>query len=319
MWGGGIYKENLDYALKNNLSDTEYADTKFVKKLTKDIINCYLQLNATPEEYFAFEFRNKSEKQRAQYLTNMTKDIILINRIGWELINRLKDKYQSYQLLTEFFKRDICTIKGPKDRMIFTEFIKKHPTFFAKPLKGMCGRGAAIKTGDCFNELLADGEWIIEELVKQNDTIASFNSSSINTVRLPTFYKNGQFTPLAPFFRTGRKGSIVDNGAAGGIFAAIDEKVGTIISDGYDEDNNVYPYHPDSKIKFKGFHIPQWDELLSIAKQAHEKLSDQRYIAWDFALTPNGWVLIEANSMGQFLWQYATKIGLKDKFLDLMT
>ena len=36
MWGG-IYKNNLDYALRNNLSIEELSDTRFVKKLSKDI------------------------------------------------------------------------------------------------------------------------------------------------------------------------------------------------------------------------------------------------------------------------------------------
>jgi hypothetical protein len=42
-----------------------------------------------------------------------------------------------------------------------------------------------------------------------------------------------------------------------------------------------------------------------------------RYIGWDFALTDDGWVLIEGN-WGQFLSQYVDKIGLKSKFMDCM-
>lgn len=318
MWGGGIFQENVNRALKLNLSEDELKNTNYVNSLKRDLVRCYLIHEATPEEYFVFNFKNKNESQRDSYLTNMTKDKILIDRIGWKLINRLRDKYQLYQLLPDLFKRDICIIKEPTDCILFNEFIKKHSSFFVKPLNGMCGRGTSVLKGDCFNELLTNGEWIIEEIVKQDDIMASFNNSSVNTIRLPSFYKNGQFIPIAPFFRTGRKGSIVDNGAAGGIFAAIDEKTGIIISDGYDEDNRTYQNHPDSGIKFRGFQIPQWNELLNTAKLAHKKLSDQRYIAWDFALTSKGWVLIEANSMGQFLWQYATKIGLKDRFIELI-
>lgn len=318
MWGGGIYKNNLDYALRNNLSIEELSDTRFVKRLSKDIISSYLQLEATPEEYFVFGFRNKSLLERKAYLTNMTKDKILIDRIGWDKIYRLRDKYKLYQLLPELFRRDVCVISSVNDKARYEDFILRNNSYIAKPLDGMCGRGVAIYSGNHFNDLIENGKWILEELVHQIPEMARFNQSSVNTVRLPSFMKNGKFIPIAPFFRTGRQGSIVDNGAAGGVFAAIDVQTGEIISDGFDENNRSYESHPDSRIQFKGFQIPLWSDLLNVAEYAHQKLSDQRYIAWDFALTDKGWTLIEANSMGQFLWQYATKIGIRQTFLQLM-
>lgn len=318
MWGGGIYADNVVKALSANLSKEELANKRLVNSITNDLVKCYLTYAATPEEYFAFEFRNKSHKEREKYLTNMNKDKILIDKIGWSKIMRLRDKQETYRLLHEFFMRDVCFVDSESDRNRYLEFVGKHKKYFVKPIDGMCGKGAAIIEGDKFDKLLSQGRWIAEELVEQTAEIAQFNSSSINTVRLPTFFKDGKFTILAPFFRTGRKGSIVDNGGAGGIFAALDSTTGKIISDGHSELNEIYIKHPDTEISFKGFVIPHWNDLLEKAHQAHAKLSDQRYIAWDFALTPQGWKLIEANSMGQFLWQYATKTGVREAFLKLM-
>ena len=37
------------------------------------------------------------------------------------------------------------------------------------------------------------------------------------------------------------------------------------------------------------------------------------YIGWDFALTQNGWVLIEGN-WGQFLSEFSDREGIKESF-----
>ena len=46
-------------------------------------------------------------------------------------------------------------------------------------------------------------------------------------------------------------------------------------------------------------------------------MPNHKYIAYDFAHTDNGWVMLEGN-FGQFIGQFATKKGLKSKFRSLM-
>lgn len=103
----------------------------------------------------------------------------------------------------------------------------------------------------------------------------------------------------------------------GGVLAAVDDKSGVVISDGFTEDGRFHSHHPDSDLVFKGFQIPDWKELLTIAETAHRSMPNQRYIAYDFAHTDNGWIMIEGN-WGQFLSQFATGIGLKQQFFLFM-
>lgn len=319
MWGGGVYKDNLEKALSANLSQDFLDNPAYIKKLREDIVSCYIELGATPEEYFAFGFEGMPKSQREKFLTNKFKDIMLLTKVKEEYISRLKDKYTLYQLLSEYFKRDVCPIRFDEDRQLFDEFLRNNPRYFAKQIDGQCGKKADVLEGNQFERLLNEGKWILEQIIEQDEILAQFNRTSVNTVRLPAFLIDGNFYPVGPFFRTGRRGSIVDNGGAGGVFAAIDAETGLIISDGFDENNNSYECHPDSSVKFKGFQIPKWDELINLASQAHRKVPENRYVAWDLALTPKGWVLVEANGMGQFLWQYATKTGLKDQFVNMMS
>ena len=86
--------------------------------------------------------------------------------------------------------------------------------------------------------------------------------------------------------------------------------------DGYDELCNVYAKHPDTGLTFKGWQVPKWQELLVLVEKIHRtNLSHHVYIAWDFALSDDGWVLIEGN-WGQMASQYADHIGLKEQFIE---
>lgn len=195
---------------------------------------------------------------------------------------------------------------------------------FAKPLSASFGNGAhVIKIANraeavaAFDRLSKGGEWIVEERIIQSSEMSAWNESSVNTVRLPCFLSsNGTFHALAPVLRVGRKGSVVDNAGGGGIIACIDERNGIITTNGQDEAGLEYLAHPDSNRKFKGWQIPKWKELLAFAEEIHRNcLSSHRYIGFDFALTDNGWVVIEGN-WGQFLNQYVDHRGIKNEFLN---
>lgn len=158
------------------------------------------------------------------------------------------------------------------------------------------------------------GNWVAEELIVQAEEMANWNMSSVNTVRLLSFCTDDGIKFTTSFIRTGRDGAVVDNGGAGGIFAAIDEDSGKIITDGFDEFAHLYVCHPNSNIKYKGWQVPYWEELKETAIAVHSTVfPDMKYIGWDFALTEKGWVLIEGN-WGQFLQQAPLGFGLRNVF-----
>lgn len=158
------------------------------------------------------------------------------------------------------------------------------------------------------------GNWVAEELIVQAEDMANWNMSSVNTIRLLSFSTDEGIKFTTSFIRTGRDGAVVDNGGAGGIFAAIDEDSGKIITDGFDEFAHLYVCHPNSNIKYKGWQVPYWEELKETAIAVHSTVfPDMKYIGWDFALTEKGWVLIEGN-WGQFLQQAPLGFGLRNVF-----
>ena len=170
-----------------------------------------------------------------------------------------------------------------------------------------------------YKKLMSNGDsWVIEEKIAQDASVAVWNESSVNTVRLPAILHNDKFTVLGPCFRMGRAGAIVDNASNGGLFACIDVETGRLCSDGLDDKTGKYfAKHPDSGITFKGWQVPRWGELLKLAEKIHRQIPHHKYIGWDFALTEKGWVVVEGN-WGQLLSQYNDHVGLKKRFFELL-
>lgn len=237
----------------------------------------------------------------------------------------MQDKFFVYDKMKLYFKRDACMIKDASDKGSFMEFVSKHSRFIAKPNSGSFGADTKIwnlnekDPESVFNVLIASkSNWILEELIEQVPEMAQFNPSSVNSVRIPTFKSKEGYKIFGTFMRMGRKGSVVDNAGAGGIFVRIDEETGQIISDGHTEHGEVYVEHPDSHVTFRGFQIPRWEELRELAVKCHKEIPEHKYVGWDFALTKNGWVMLEGN-WGQFLCQQVSgQKPLKKQFISLI-
>lgn len=141
---------------------------------------------------------------------------------------------------------------------------------------------------EIYEDLSNSATWIVEELISQNKEISTFNESSVNTVRFPSFRHGNKVVAARPCMRFGRKGAVVDNAGQTGIFVSVDIETGEIITDAFDEYGHRYTEHPDSKKVFKGFRIPQWGELIEVARKLHLSLPEnQVYVAFDFALSVN--------------------------------
>ncbi len=204
MFGGGkgmTMQHLIEKSVDIFMSETERADKSLVRKLTDDIIKCYYLYGSTPKEYFLFGFRDLSARRRSEFLTNQHKDRVMIEKVGmgdaWDM---LEDKALFHRRFSEFFRRDVCYVTETGDCERFLEFCKKHDRFIAKPLNGQCGVGVKIiKVTGCtaekeFNELFASGKWIIEELIRQSPEMSVWNSSSVNTVRIPSFMNSRDFS-----------------------------------------------------------------------------------------------------------------------------
>lgn len=319
---GQLISEEIKTVNSLFLAKDQNSDTAFRARITKDILYCMFKYGATPTNYYTFGFLSLSEDERSTFVTDIYRRQLLKRISGNEKYLELKDKYGFYKKMSKYFYRDVISIRCEQDFVKFNEFCHKHVQFIAKPNGGTLGKNTNIYSVNnnvryMFDSFISAGEWIIEELIVQIEEMKQWNPSSVNTIRLNCYLSGSKFYVLCPFMRTGRKGKCVDNGGSGGIFAVVDEKTGEIVTDGFDEYGNCYPIHPDSGLTFKGWKIPFWDQLLMVGEDCIRTLSDHKYVGFDFALTSNGWVLIEGN-WGQQIGQICTKKGIKKEFESLL-
>lgn len=304
---------------------------------TKDLVSDARAMNlvrgTSVMEYMMMHFATQPMEARWSYLTNVEKNRVLRKlpkgkdcALFTDMCDLFDDKYRSYERFKEHYHRDAIVISSDDDYPQFLEFCKNNKEFMKKPLSASQGKGIRIvrltendDLRDIFTGVRENRIVILEGLIKQSPEVAKFNEDSINTFRLITFHNGISSHVEWGFFRTGKKGAIVDNAGAGGVYASIDAKTGTIGTDGANEDGEVFLTHPDSGEKYKGFAIPHWEELEKICTELANEFPFAAIIGWDFALNSNNeWVIIEVNSMPEFVHQGPMFAGVRDRFYELV-
>lgn len=324
VFGGGSYFQRVHDCMNRFVQESDKTNSLYVKNLQKEFKRCFLLYNLLPEEYFWYDFAHKSHKERAQFLSDIDRFRYCQKAMSMKAFEELRNKKIFYNLTKAFFKREVCFIEDERDLAVFLDFMRKHESAFIKPMDGTYGANAEIiRSGKdlqgIFYRLQKEGKWIVEGLIVQSEKTAQWNTSSVNTVRIPSFRMESGIIIIQPFIRTGRAGAIIDNAGGGGIFAAIDPDTGIIVSEGYSESlNKSFEIHPDSHIKYIGWQLPDWDNLKELARAIHLSLPDiHKYVGFDFAYTDRGWVLIEGN-WGQFVGQIPTKHGVRNEVKKLL-
>lgn len=327
LLGIGQFKRDMRQALNEFLSEDKLLNQIYIQSISKDIKSCYFRYKTTPQEYFLFKLEGKSRNERQRYLSDHMIMKLVANKSGRKIHDvELNDKYSFYLINKSYFRREAIYFDSSTTFDTFRQYTLSSRKFIAKPNSAALGHGVEIftvetaKDAEAFFKCLKrkGADYILEDIIIQDPNMAVWNSSSVNTIRINSFLNNDKFNAAFPFIRTGRKGSIVDNGGQGGIFASIDIHTGEICTDGMDEKGNTYKGHPDSKVIYRGWQIPKWKELLQLTEQIHRNMPKHRYVSWDFAFTNDGWVLIEGN-WGEFVCQQMTyNQGLKKEFISLL-
>lgn len=212
--------------------------------------------------------------------------------------------------------------------IVLSDFLSNDIDAFAKPVDGECGMGIftlMVKNGvilvngtptnkDIVIKMLTSANYIVQNRIHQHEKLDVLCDSSINTIRLQTVIsKNGTIVPFGAMLRIGRKGSTVDNWAAGGVLVGINMDHGTLKEKGimkpaYGSSVNA---HPDTQVPFKDYEIPYFHEAVEMAIQIHKHFYYLHSIGWDIAITKEGPVFIEANSLWEISMAQATYGGLK--------
>ena len=272
----------------------------------KDFLDAAMKYGVTEVDYFTYEYYLLSDYGRSMYLTERDRGFFhrsVNEKKYWPIMS---DKEQFYNKYRKYISRKIMHVTSVSQYKDFFKLCEDVGEIIVKPINGEKGRGIhklyvrnEKEINVAWRECL-DNNLLVEEVIKQSDKIASFNSPSINTIRIATAIdKKGIPHIMAAVIRVGANGSITDNASAGGLFAGIDVNTGIIISKGVDLQAKTYLIHPTTNMPFLGFQIPNWEKLKELALEVAGVMPEMRYIGWDWVLLQNGnWELLEGNEPG---------------------
>ena len=278
----------------------------------------HFKYGASIADYFELGFYQMGAEEKKTYYTQRFADVFDFALDTHESIDRHNSKIYEYKHLKKYFKRDQlvsdeCSFEG------FSAFCEKHPVFFLKPDEESCGTGIeriSVEGQDLQKvyEKVRSIRAVIDEPVVQHPAMESLCPGCINTVRVITTKVDGKIHVMGTAIRMGNGKNIADNYALGGYGAALDKDTGVIIDRGIDHSNRRYDEHPFSHVKFKGFQVPMWDQVMKLVYDAHMDY-DLNYCGWDIAVRENDCVLIEANPRPMIdLTQVAGNGGKKSRY-----
>ena len=312
----------------------EFSSKKPIKQ-TKTDLNIYfcdyiLFVKPTKkfvsEDYFHFEFYNKSFKSRNKFMWINYETIRRVLCNDSNAMSLVNNKSQTNKLFKDFIHRDwLCTQDCTFEE--FKTFVEKHPRFFSKPAVSTHGKGSkivSVEPNENINNLFEyykKRNRIFEELITQHREIAAFCSDTVNTIRINTFLDiHNIVNILTASGRFGRSGNIVDNFHGGGMAVIIDPKTGIITSDGINGVHERVSKHPDSGKTFKGFQYPSWKKVCAAVKTMAKMIPQLRHIGWDITINDKGEPeLVEANgSPGVRVQQAPDGVGRLHLYAPLM-
>lgn len=136
---------------------------------------------------------------------------------------------------------------------------------------------------------------LVQEVLRENASLAQFNPSSVNTLRVQSLYLNGNIDVLHIVLRMGTPGSFVDNSCSGGCSVGVSQD-GSLREYGF---TSTYDrIYKSGDVTFKGARLEQIPKLIELIKTAHvEQFPMIKYIGWDMIFDENNEpVCIEVNT-----------------------
>ena len=323
---GGLKKTALLLNAKKAM-EVFYNEIKAEDKdrIAKDMVKMYAKHGFGFDEYLCYSFDKKTMSERLEFVADWEHLGYTCALNKYENASLFDDKWKTYCKYNEFYGRKVLFGTKSTTEEEFASFCGGNDRFIVKPLDSSCGRGIKIidiaqgQQKNVLEVLLQEynGRFVIEEMIVQHAEMAKMHPSSVNTLRVATVRMNDGVKIIHSFMRVGRHGKTVDNAGAGGLICCLDNETGSILTVA-DEMGYRYTEHPDTHEPLIGFTVPRWEEAKELVARLALVTPENRYTGWDIALTEKGWIMVEANRRGQFVWQIPTQIGFRKEINNIL-
>ncbi|HNS31352.1 MAG TPA: sugar-transfer associated ATP-grasp domain-containing protein [bacterium] len=282
-----------------------------------DLICSGLRFGASPADYFNYEFNRKSNYEKNRFTTYRRSQRLIKTYNDPGAIDKVLDKRISNRIFAEFISRrwidtGNCTFED------FRSFVIRHGEVIIKPARGGAGKGickysSMDRSGmeQKFSEIKGS---LVEEVINQHGLMKSLNPSSVNGVRIVTFFDGKRAHIIVCYLKMGASDNIIDNTDAGGLFAKVDIETGIVFTSCINKYLQRCFIHPVSGVQVTGLRVPHWPLLLDTVQKAAMLVPCLKYLGWDFAIMERGVEFIEANHDPSHFGQAVDQGGTYESF-----
>ena len=201
----------------------------------------------------------------------------------------------------------------PYDKVLFKPAMEdsgRGIQLFERKGAGLFNRQGEELTASYLLHIQSD-DFQIQECIEQSDFTASFNPTSVNSFRIMTYRSVTDGAIYVPnlFFKIGGKGQVVDNAHGGGVMCGVD-KHSKLMDYTYNYLGDRFDHCFDIDIKNEDFVVPNFEGLISFAKEVAGHVLHHHLLSLDVALDKNNSpILIEVNSEANAGWAYQMSTG----------
>ena len=270
-----------------------------------DMVYCAFRYGVGYLDYHTFGFAHIRDRASRLTFMTMNDNLALVRRLNSSEDRRLfEDKLQFDRAFSDMIGRDFLGLANCSEQELL-RFAGGKGRVFVKTLDGFGGLGVRCleaagpeELAARLRELAKQGYGLAEEAITQHPRMDLLCKSSVNTVRMVTLLNSsGQPHLIYSLVRMGMGTAPVDNISSGGMYSSLDPE-GRIVAPAYcDKTGESYPKHPATGQQLTGFEIPFFPEARELVLRAALRYPRVRYVGWDVAITSDGPVLVEGNTI----------------------
>lgn len=317
--------KKMDYQkMFNTIKEISKETQKSKLFIFNDMVYCGFKSQAGYSDYKLYKMYDMNKKERKTIVTRGINNSIVKKYNNQSYIDRFENKALFNKLFNKYLNREWLFLEEAS-LDDFKKYASKRKEIIVKPLSLSCGRGVekinleGQDLAQVYDELLKNGQTLIEDVAQQNATLNKIYPYSVNTLRVVTLKSH----VVCIFLRLGNNGNVVDNFNHGGMVVPVDIATGKINYPALDKDGNTYEIHPMTKERIIGATIPMIEEVKKLCIDACQVVPEIGYVAWDVCLGPTKPCLIEGNDFpGHDLYQLPVhrkgNIGLLPVFEKVM-
>lgn len=279
---------------------------KDARFLEKDILRAKKGNHISLNEYEWTGYYDLTEEQKATVSTLWSRSEYRKTFTDRRYICILMNKYIFSKVFSDFYGRR-CLMTRDVTPALLRELSGEKGKVVLKPnCKGQ-GKGVRVlptATEEEFSSALEQigkvENGVVEEYIIQHPDIARLNPGAVSIVRFYSVVSPESSYLFAPVF-TAATNKDISNGCQDALTAMVDIRTGEVITDAVDQNNMTdYAVHPVTGVPFKGLKLPFWQETIHMMRKAVPLAAKISNIGWDVAITENGPLIIEANTIPGF-------------------